>query len=202
MRQAPFPHGIITVLLVTGFEPFGGLARNPSGDLALALGDAHQNVQGAVLPVDYRRIEASLDALLQERWEAVVLLGVAVGRSVLSLEKVAINYRDPQRPDNEGFAPADTDVVPGGPDAYFSTLPLARLRDALTEEQVPHELSLSAGPYLCNASMYLARHKLGPDVPCGFIHVPPTPDLACGAPPMEFELQKRGIGRVLGELGA
>jgi len=188
------------VLLLTGFEPFGGLERNPSGEIARLLGD-REGVQGEVLPVDYARIRGCLEGLLAEPWDAVVLLGVAVGRAAISLERVAINFRDPQRPDNDGYCPETPEVVPGGPDAYFSTLPLERLKAALDDEQIPAEVSLTAGPYLCNASMYIARHLLvDRGTPCGFIHLPPTPDLACGAAPMPLEMQVRAIERVLKEL--
>lgn len=176
------------MILVTGFEPFGGLARNPTGEIALALG-------GAVLPVDYARVEAALDALLARRPEALLLLGLAVGRPRISLERVAINFRDGVRPDNAGRVPDRCDVVPGGPAAYFSTLPLAALHDALAREGLPVEYSLSAGGYLCNASFYLARHKCS--VPCGFVHMPPTPDLACAAEPLPYERQLRAVERMV-----
>ncbi|MHC4956694.1 MAG: pyroglutamyl-peptidase I, partial [Planctomycetota bacterium] len=129
------------MLLLTGFEPFGGLERNPSGDIARILGD-QEGVRGEVLPVDYGSIRGCLEKLLAHPWDAVVLMGVAVGRSALSLERVAINFRDPARPDNAGYQPESPEVVPGGPDAYFSTLPLERLKGALEEEQVPVEISL------------------------------------------------------------
>jgi pyroglutamyl-peptidase len=190
------------VLLLTGFEPFGGLARNPSGDIARRLGD-REGVRGAVLPVDYGRIRGGLEEWLGEPWDAVVLMGVAVGRPALSLERVAINFRDAERPDNAGYLPETPALVEGGPDAYFSTLPLERLKAALEEEQIPVAISLSAGPYLCNASMYFARHLLQErGTPCGFIHLPPTPDLACGATPMPLETQLRAIERVLRELAS
>ena len=189
------------MLLLTGFEPFGGLKRNPTGDIARLLGQ-ESGVEGAVLPVDYRRIGGALEELLAHEWDAVVLLGVAVLRPSLSLEKVAINFCDPERPDNAGYCPADTALVSEGPRAYFSTLPLDRLLDGLREEGVAAEISYTAGPYLCNAAMYLARHRLdAAGVPCGFIHMPPTPDLAASAAPMEFETQVRGVRRVLAELG-
>jgi len=192
------------VLLLTGFEPFGGLERNPSGDLARLLGDregARGRIRGEVLPVDYARIRGCLEELLAQPWDAVVLLGVAVGRAAISLERVAINFRDPERPDNAGYCPESPAIVEGGPDAYFSSLPLERLKAALDEEQIPAAISLTAGPYLCNASMYIARHLLHErGTPCGFIHLPPTPDLACGATPMALETQVRAIERVLSEL--
>lgn len=184
------------MILVTGFEPFGGLLRNPTGEIALALG-------GAVLPVDYARVGLALDALLAKGPRAVLLLGLAVGRPRLSLERVAVNFRDGQRPDNAGAVPSGSEVVPGGPAAYFSTLPLEAMHAALEREGLPVEYSLSAGGYLCNAAFYLARHKLGSrPVPCGFVHMPPTPDLALAAEPLPYERQLRAVKLMLGILAA
>jgi len=180
------------MILVTGFEPFGGLKRNPTAEIAQALqGDA---IEAAVLPVDYVKIGPVLTDLLKRPWNAVVLLGLAVGRSQISLEKVAINYRDPARPDNAGYLPETPAIVHDGPAAYFSTLPLDRLHDALTSAALPAAMSLSAGPYVCNTAFYLARHALeSQGTPCGFLHMPPTPDLACAAQPLGFEEQVRGL---------
>lgn len=179
------------MVLVTGFEPFGGLQRNPTGDIARALG-------GEVLPVDYARVGPALEPLLAREPEAVLLLGLAVGRPHISLERVAINYRDPVRPDNAGAAPAGTELVPGGPAAYFSTLPLPELFAALRGDGFPVGFSLSAGAYLCNAAFYLARHALeGRGVPCGFVHMPPTPDLACAAEPLAYERQLAAVERMV-----
>jgi pyroglutamyl-peptidase len=185
----------VSRILVTGFEPFGGLARNPTGEIARTLG-------GVVLPVDYARVGQALGPLLERDWDAVLLLGLAVGRPRVSLERVAINFRDSVRPDNAGRLPDRSEVVPGGPAAYFSTLPLERLHDALAAEGLPVEHSLSAGAYLCNAAFYLARHALeGRNVPCGFVHMPPTPDLACAAEPLPYEKQRRAVERMVEILG-
>lgn len=190
------------MLLVTGFEPFGGMERNPTGEIARRLGE-EPGIEGAVLPVDYSKIGAALDGLLSRPWDAVLLLGVAVLRSRFTLEKVAINYRDPARADNSGTCPEDSTLMPGGPDAYFSTLPLEALLESLFDEGVPAEMSLTAGPYLCNASMYLARAALDErEVPCGFVHLPRTPDMKGKGEPMEFNLQLRGVRRIAKELAA
>jgi pyroglutamyl-peptidase len=186
------------MILLTGFEPFGGLSRNPSADVAQAL--AGGRAEAAILPVDYASVGPALDDLLAREWDAVVLMGVAVGRGALSLERVAINFRDPGRPDNAGRTPGQPEIVPGGPAAYFSTLPLERLREQVAAAGVPVEISLSAGAYLCNASFYLARHALGDAVPCGFLHLPPTPDLACGAQPLPLEAQVEGVRAILDTL--
>ncbi|MHC4550881.1 MAG: pyroglutamyl-peptidase I [Planctomycetota bacterium] len=187
------------MILVTGFEPFGGLNRNPSGEIAQALQGGP--IEAAVLPVDYVKVVAALNDLLARPWDVVVLLGLAVGRPRISLERVAVNYRDPKRPDNAGRLPEPSAVVPDGPAAYFSTLPLERLHDAVTSAVLPAEISLSAGSYLCNTAFYLARHTLDEKgTPCGFIHLPPTPDLACAATPLGLEEQVRGLKIVLEQL--
>ena len=187
------------MILVTGFEPFGGLDRNPSAEVAQQV--AGDGVEAAILPVDYEAVGPALDRLLARPWDAVLLMGVAVGRSVLSLERVAINFRDAARPDNAGRAPEQPEVVPGGPPAYFSTLPLEALRDRVAAAGVPVEISLTAGAYLCNASMDLARHALDArGTPCGFLHLPPTPDMACGTAPMPLDDQVRAVRAILESL--
>jgi len=184
------------VLLVTGFEPFGGLERNPSADVAQAL--AADDVVTAVLPVEYRKIGRSLEALLTQPFDAVVLLGVAITRSVICPERVAINFRDPTRRDNDGQVPSPSEVIEDGPAAYFSTLPLDELVTASRAAGAPAAISVSAGSFLCNASFYLARHLLDETgTRAGFIHLPPTPDLACSGTPMPLENQVRGISAML-----
>jgi len=182
------------MILVTGFEPFGGLGRNPTGEIALALG-------GAVLPVDYARVGAALDPLFAKRPRAVLLLGLAADRSKISLERVAVNFRDAARADNAGRLPEGSEVVPGGPAAYFSTLPLEALHGALEREGLPVEYSLTAGGYLCNATFYLARHRLDRrGIPCGLVHMPPTPDLA-PAGSLPYERQLRAVERMVEVIG-
>jgi pyroglutamyl-peptidase len=187
------------MFLVTGFEPFGGLTRNPSAEIAEAV--AGDDVEAAILPVDYDAVVPRLDDLLRRDWDGVLLMGIAIGRPQLTLERVAINFRDRLRPDNAGGVPEDPAVVPGGPAAYFSTLPVDRLCEVLRAEGIPAAVSLTAGAYLCNASFYLARHHLeGRSTPCGFLHLPPTEDLACGAEPVPRADQIVAVQLILEEL--
>ncbi|MFQ5845191.1 MAG: pyroglutamyl-peptidase I [Planctomycetota bacterium] len=167
------------MLLVTGFEPYGGLAANPSGEVAAAL--AGEGVEAAVLPVDYAAIGPRLEELLGRDWRAVLMLGVDPGGSKLRVERVALNYRSPKRADNRGRRPETTAIVPGGPAARFATLDPDAVHQRLREAGFAARVSLSAGDYLCNASFYIALGLLqARGTPCGFIHLPPTPDL--GAP--------------------
>jgi len=178
-------------VLVTGFQPFGGHETNPSGTVALAL--AGPRIHAAILPVDFTDTRRAVEELLEEPWSAVVMLGLAANRSHLGLEKVAINYRQ-RMPDTTGQLPTVPEVVPGGPAAYFSTLPIEQLAEKLSAADLPVEISLSAGGYLCNEAFYVGRHRLeGTTTPCGFIHLPPTPDLEGSGAPMNLEDQVRAI---------
>lgn len=169
-------------VLITGFEPFGKMDMNPSARLAAMLDGT--DIQGtavrtAVLPVDSRRLVHHLLPLLDGEPAAVVLTGVAADRAAIALERVALNVMDFREPDNGGAAPVDEPVVPGGPAAYFSTLPLRLAAAELNDGGIPAYISNSAGTYLCNQAFYLTMHHLarsGRPVPAGFVHLPALPE--------------------------
>jgi len=165
-------------LLLGGFEAFHGERRNPSLEVIRDLNDeriAGLRVRALELPVVYgaaaRRI---VDAIARMRPAAVLGLGQAGGRPVITLERIAINLLDGPGRDNAGWRATDKPLVEGAPDAYFARLPLRDILRALARRRIPATLSLSAGSFVCNAVMYAALHELRrrPAVPCGFIHLP------------------------------
>ena len=166
------------VILLTGFEPFGGEKTNPSWDVAsrfdgVEIGGA--SVEAVRLPVNCRRAAQKIaETIARTRPAAIVGLGQAGGRAALSLEKVALNLADENRKRENFGGLKGKPVVPGGPDAYFSRLPLAAIIRTLKTRGIPAELSLSAGVYVCNTAMYAALHALRSRrrVPAGFIHLP------------------------------
>lgn len=179
--------GTATVLL-TGFEPFGGEAVNASALAVGALAGATIGgfrVATAILPVVFgessRRLLVELGRL---RPALVVCVGQAAGRAEISLERIAINLEESAAPDNAGVAAVARPVRPGGPAAYWSTLPITPLRDALRAAGLPAGTSLSAGSFVCNHLFYELMHALrdAPATPAGFVHVPVTPEQACSAP--------------------
>ncbi|MEI9984054.1 MAG: MFS transporter [Aliidongia sp.] len=126
--------------LVTGFEPFGGEAINPAqealGRLKPALGPARCRDAGH--PDRIRPALEILHETLDEiRPDLVLCVGQAGGRPALSLERVAINVDDARIPDNAGGQPIDQPVVPGGPAAYFTTLPIKAAVAALRRAGLP-----------------------------------------------------------------
>ncbi len=184
-------------ILVTGFGPFEEIRDNPSAALAARLGAA-EDVAAEILPVSWEHLDEFVRTTLAVRWRAVVLLGVAADRAVLSLERVAVNLCDLERADEGGTVAARERLVEHGPDAYFSTLPIHALVDALRRASVPVESSLSAGAYLCNALFYRTRHALADRAtPCGFVHVPPTPGLVDGRDGVPFEVQLAALETIV-----
>lgn len=168
-------------ILVTGFEPFGGMSHNPSQALLEHLPPAVGGVPVATacLPVDSRQVEARLRELYARHRPRVALhLGLAANRAQISLERLAVNLLDFDIPDNAGHRAVDQPVRPGAPLALLTRLPVRAIRQRLHQEGIPAQLSLSAGAYLCNQVMYLALTLLPQEAACGFIHLPPDETLA------------------------
>jgi pyroglutamyl-peptidase len=164
------------MILLTGFEPFGGDDHNPSAVVAQALGSDAIAVR--ILPVDGERIHAALEQAVQETQpSALVMLGLARGRTRISLERIAINWLEYRIADNAGRRVLGQKILPDAPDALFSSLPLEAMQQHLRQAALPFEVSLSAGAYLCNQVFFLAR-VLYSDLPAGFIHLPSDERLA------------------------
>jgi pyroglutamyl-peptidase len=162
----------MTTILLTGFEPFGTATSNPSGEIVKQI--SGDNIVTAILPVAYTKSAQHLLALIaQHNPDVVICLGQAEGRTAITPEKVAINLDDARLADNEGVMRNDVKIMDDGPDAYFSTLPLNTMVDAIKAQGIPAAVSLSAGAFLCNHVFYVAQNKFaGSNVRSGFVHVP------------------------------
>ena len=183
-------------ILVTAFEPFGGDALNASQEILNALPATHGGVrlEKRLLPVSFCFApRLALEAAERLRPEAIVCLGQAGGRDAVTPERVAVNLMDASMPDNDGFQPVDEPVIPNAPAAYFSTLPVKAMVEAMQRVGVPARLSDTAGTYVCNALMYAILHQTK-DIPCGFIHVPYLTEQGKeDAPSLSKECVLRGI---------
>ncbi|MDD9205974.1 pyroglutamyl-peptidase I [Georgenia sp. 10Sc9-8] len=165
--------------VVTGFGAFGPHRVNPSWSAVELLRDAgvpDVRLVTEQLPVSFARATARIGELVAEHEPAVVLCtGLAASRDVLSLERLAVNLADAPVPDVDGAQPVDERVLPEGPAALFTTLPVKAAAARLQEEGISVELSLSAGTYVCNAVMLAALHASSATAArVGFVHVPPV----------------------------
>ena len=162
----------MTKVLLTGFEPFGTATSNPSGEIVKQI--SGDNIVTAILPVAYAQSgERLLQLIAEHNPDVVICLGQAEGRTQITPEKVAINLDDARLADNEGVLRNDVKIIENGPDAYFSTLPVNEIVEAIKAKGVPATVSLSAGAFLCNHVFYVAQNKFaGTKVRSGFVHVP------------------------------
>jgi pyroglutamyl-peptidase len=200
--------GTLMKLLLTGFEPFGGSDINPSEQVILALAD--KNFEGVeltptILPVDR---EAGPQELLHSfeanQPEVVICLGEARGRMTINIECVAVNLMDYRIKDNAGNLIQDQPIVADGPPAYFCTLPVRKMMEAVIETGIPARLSLTAGAFLCNQVIYTLLHYLDTnkiDIPAGFIHLPSLPEQVADEnpikPSMNLQTLVKGIEVVI-----
>lgn len=165
-------------VLLTAFEPFDGASTNPSMTVVeqvAATWDRQEELRCVVLPVAYDRARLQLmTALAQVSPDVVVGVGLASGRAIPSVERLAVNIRDARIPDNDGAQPGDEPVIPSGPLALLASLPVRATVARLREAGHAVELSMTAGTFVCNTVFYVAAAwaDAGPDRRAGFVHVP------------------------------
>ncbi|WP_449544698.1 pyroglutamyl-peptidase I [Lelliottia amnigena] len=189
-------------ILVTGFEPFGGETVNPSWEVVkqlegMTIDDCR--VVTRQLPCVFGESLTVLNSAIDELNPTVVVaVGQAGGRVDITVERVGINVDDARIPDNRGQQPIDVAIVPDGPAAWFSSLPIKAMVAAMREKGIPASVSQTAGTFVCNHVMYGLLHKIREqaDVKGGFIHIPYLPEQAAahaGAPSMAAQTVKDAL---------
>ena len=183
---------ISMTILVTAFDPFGGESVNPAQLAVEALPcriGGHSVIKYVVPTIFGLSADLVIEQMDRLSPDAVVCVGQAGGRDAITPERVAINIMDAKIPDNAGCIPVDVPVVPDGPAAYFSTLPVKTMVAAIEDAGLPGKLSNTAGTFVCNQLLYRILHHAAtrmPECRCGFIHVPYIPTQTTDKPSMEL----------------
>jgi pyroglutamyl-peptidase len=177
----------MTRALLTGFDPFGEWASNPSWD---ALVRADQLGLFGDLQVELVRAPVTWDGAFEALESAVAntapdfaisfgLHGGMKGRGadVIYVETTARNRDGAPKPDNAGIQRAALPIDADGPDTLPTGLPTARIVKALLADGFSAEPSGDAGAYLCNHLFYRGALSFGGRFPYGFVHVPPVESL-------------------------
>lgn len=189
-------------VLLTGYEPFGGEDINPALEAVKALHG--QKIGGAevvaeAMPVVWGEVLPKFVAAVEKHQPHVVIsVGQAGSRAKITPEQIGINLM--QGKDNAGQAKNFEPIVPRGPDAYFTNLPIHKMIAAMQEVQIPAALSYTAGAYLCNYLAYMARHHAeskGLNYKSIFIHIPFLPqqviDKPAATPSLPLETVVAGL---------
>ncbi len=195
-------------VLITGFDPFGGETVNPAWEAVSRLdgrvleskaGTGTIQIVAKSIPTVFgKSVDAVVAVMDVENPNAVICVGQAGGRFHITPERVAINVDDARIPDNDGNQPMDAPIVADGPAAYWSTLPLKRIVNALMDAGIPSSVSNSAGTYVCNHVFYGLMHHIQTNrlnAVGGFVHVPFLPEQVVdkSAPSMSLDMIVRGL---------
>lgn len=176
-------------LLITGFDPFGGATVNPSWMAVSRLPDRVGDFELCKLeiPTVFDKATRVVLAKAAEFGPDVILcVGQAGGRAAVTPERIGVNIRDGRIADNEGNQPRGEFVTSDGPAAYFATVPVLAMAEAIEAGGISATVSNSAGAFVCNDTLYGLLHAFaGTEVRCGFIHVPYLPEQ--GEPSMALE---------------
>ena len=168
-------------ILVTAFDPFGGESINPAQQAVEQLDEkiGEHHIHKLIIPTVFGR---AAELVIQEMEalcpDAVVCVGQAGGRKAVTPERVAINVMDANITDNAGVQPQDEPIVPDGPVAYFSTLPIKKMVEGIRTAGLEAAVSNSAGTFVCNSLLYSVLHHAATEMPetkAVFVHVPFIP---------------------------
>lgn len=184
-------------ILLTGFSSFGGEILNPSERLVARWSSRAR--RSLILPVEYHRAEKMIsDALEAEKFASVLLLGQAGGRTSIGLERVALNLADTPTADESGEIRLNKELEPGQTKARLAFWPLYDWAALLKSENLPVEVSFSAGAFVCNAVYFRALQKHPRSL---FVHVPYLPEQVSGkaaqTPSLTWNVMEKTIGRIL-----
>ena len=198
-------------ILVTGFEPFGGDLRNPSGEAVLALqAPANAEVRKLILPVSWQRAFSQIERVWDE-WQpdAVLMVGLAAGSAAIRIERLGVNLCG-ETADIDGLYAGgsaentgERPVIPGEREAFFTTYNSSSMLCAMKKKGVPVKYSFSAGTYICNYILYSSlakRSRENKDVKIGFIHLPYAYGQKDGVPSMPLDNMVRALEIALAEI--
>ena len=176
-------------LLITGFDPFGGADINPAWEAVKLLPDTIGDFELTKLEIPTvfgLATEKVLEKAEEIHPDVILCIGQAGGRAAVTPERIGVNIRDAKITDNAGNQPEGQFVAEDGPAAYFATVPVMAMADAIQAADLPGQVSNSAGAFVCNDTLYgLLHHYAGTQVKVGFIHVPWLPEQ--GSPSLELE---------------
>jgi pyroglutamyl-peptidase len=164
-------------LLITGFEPFAGREVNSSWIAARSLAGTVGG--GAVvareLPVVWGTVATRLEALVAETRPAAVLALGEGKPGCFSIESLAFNRRR-QRVDNDGSLPAAALIQADGPPVTRASASVSTIRQRLVSQGIPALVSIDAGGFLCEESLYVLESAIRFRPGIGFVlfvHLPP-----------------------------
>jgi pyroglutamyl-peptidase len=151
------------------------------------------------LPMRYKEIRYIIRELIDKHGpSAIIATGLSSMAPDICVERVAINVGSADGGPNFGYDTLDQVLNPDGPAAYWSTLPIRDIVEAIKETGIPARISNTAGTQGCNLVFYHLMDCLAEkqkEIPAGFIHIPRLPENAVGlqTPSMSLETSTKAL---------
>ena len=170
-------------ILLIGYSVFSGLQLNPSEEIVRRLSGETihgYRVKGLVLPVSFRYVKENLPRALRENRPLLVLgIGLAPRATKPVIELAASNVASFSTSDEDGNRISYEYLEGGEPRCVHTTLPVDSILRECSNRGLRVAASVSIGTYLCGvAGYYIMRYAIESNVMGGFIHVPPSTELA------------------------
>lgn len=196
-------------LIITGFDPFGGGSVNPAWEAVRRLPDqvgVFRLTRLEIPTVFGQAAQTILTAAQADPPDVILCVGQAGGRDAVTPERIAVNIRDARISgirDNAGYLARGEAVSADGPAAYFSTVDVERMAQAIRDAVIPGAVSNTAGTFVCNDTLYTLLHRFHrTNVQVGFIHVPYLPQQAKpGQASMELGQIVRALAAAIQAIG-
>lgn len=197
-------------ILITGFEPFGGDSRNPSGESVLALKYENAEIRKLILPVSWERAFPEIERVWDD-WkpDALLMVGLAAGSAAIRIERIGINLCgeiadiDGSYPGGSAQPCGEYPVNENEREAFFATYDHADILRTLKAAEIPAKYSFSAGTYICNYLLFSAlakRNRENADMKIGFIHLPYAEGQKEGVPSMPLDTMVHALEIALSEI--
>jgi 8-oxo-dGTP diphosphatase len=207
---------------LTGYEPFGEHQTNisqqiaehladfngvisigpPSGPMVVESREIKVEIKSQILTVDKAGSELIASSIAESDTvlpQAIIHLGLAENREVISLEATAFNELDFRIADNEGRQVTSDNIIDSGHNLSHSTAPVNLLMAEFCDEGLICK-SEDPGRFICNETYFKTlqsveqndlRDRVNRAIPVLFIHLPPADKI-----PLETQISlvKRVIG--------
>lgn len=172
------------IVLLSGFEPFGGARTNNSWVIVQALQKRFENhpsieIQTCLLPTTFQGAFPKLEECFKQLPQSpLMVLSLGEGPCELNLETQVYNMdHNPRRlfggpsPDNAGERRNRQPIIPGAPFNMGLRLDVASLYCSLTQSERDFVVaSATPGNFVCNNAAYQFT-SAHPDVSFSFAHV-------------------------------
>ncbi|MFO1002945.1 MAG: nuclear transport factor 2 family protein [Planctomycetaceae bacterium] len=187
------------IILLTGFEPFGpSRPANSSWEGIRELHETHWHEYRIIaqeLPVVWGEPLKNLQQLIDRHKPVAVFSFGQGGAESFAIESRAENERG-QIPDNKGKLPAVIAITADGPPEFKASIDCEAMKTRLAEIGYPVRVSLRAGHYLCEETLYSLEylHARQPELDVAFCHVPPL-----GATLVEKRVDAKYVQQFVGD---